>query len=736
MKPLNIPTCSTLILSLFVTSLLSGCGGGGGGSGDAQPQPVEPAPTNGAPAAVDDRVSMLDRDRQVTIDVLANDTDEDGDTLAISTIEESAQGVTATIVDGKIRYEAPADFTGEDTFTYSITDGALQASASVTVVVSPGMSVTGKLGESRLASANVEVRIAGDASTTSYRTRANNGAFQLNIPLPADDSVVIATATLDQAAPQKPIVFRSYLGAGAQLKDAALDYSVSEGELATLYLSAASTSAAALIERAAGQEILSREKLIAASQILPQDLLMENAITLKSLLAGDQWPEFTQTDSYALLQDFPAAIAIAESLKTSDSAKYESYRTSVLQDENQSQPLALQPYQELVFIEGPSSIRRPYGFAIQLSNTDSNAFYLAENIFHKSGENLGTFTSSAGEINLSIEGLFPELRDAAHSVENCPADANGYHRSIAVARDLRRYLETPVFAAFTSVETYKCITSGETYALPPRYYQVNNFTHGDFSGFLDNAFAISSYRDLDSNTYTVSSRWQTTVSTANAAGGFTQRFDIKHGYTDTATGEVLENGRLLMVSGRGDTIEYIPVGYDGAGLRTIALLKRDDGSLASMGGDMVIPVVTSSALTTPIKLVYKDSPFSVVSPTSAYHDLSFGFDFRTGGNGSDLERTGTNFMENGNGFTWSDQGSHLELHYYYDRDTQTYMASCPTGASNCEEYRFREFELLYEENGEYYIRVHNETDLSKQYSFSFSPNTFLYSYVDRFVIAQ
>lgn len=736
MNPLNNRVFPSLALSLLVASQLAGCGGGSGGQSGEQPQTPEPSPTNQAPVATDDSASMLDRDTQIIINVLANDTDADSDTLTIAGVEESAQGVNATIVDGKIRYVPPAAFVGEDTFTYSITDGTAQASASVTVVIDPGMTISGTLGESLMSSANVEVIVASDTQGTSYSTQANNGTFELNIALPGDDNVVIASATLNQVAPQKPIVFRSYLGAGLQLKNAAVDGSVSENELSTLYLSAASTSAAALVERAAGEEIVTRDQLIEASQILPQDLLMESAITLKSLVAGDQWAEFTQADSYALLQDFSSATAIAESLKASDRAKYESYRTSVLQDQNQSKPLVLQAHQELVFIEGPSSIRRPYGFAVQLQEAGSSTFYLAENIFHKSGDNLGTFTSTAREISLSIEGLFPELRDVAHSVENCPADENGYHRSIAVARDLKRYLETPVFSSFSSVETYKCITSGETYTLPTRYYQVNSFTYGDFSGFLNDALAISSYRDLDPNIYTVSNRWQATVSTPNSAGGFTQRFDLKHGYTDTATGEVLANGHLLMNSGRGDTIEYIPVGYDGAGLRAIALLKRDDGSIASMGGDMVIPVMASSALTTPLKLVYKDSPFSVVSPSSAYHDLSFGFDFRIGGTGNDLERTDTNFAENGNAFSWSDQGGHLELHYAYDRDTQTYLASCPAGAGNCEDYRFREFELLYEENGEYYIRVHNETDLSKQYGISFNPNTFLYSYVDRFVIAQ
>lgn len=731
MKFSNSRIFPSYLLPLLVTAQLAGCGGGSGGKNDEQTQPPKPAPANRAPAAVDDSVSMLDRDSHVNIDVLANDSDEDGDSLTISAIEVSDQGVTATIANGKIRYSPPPGYLGTDNFTYTITDGATQASAKVSVEISPGLTISGKLGESQLGGAEVSVTVNNEV----YSTLATQGTFQLNVPTPADDSVVLIAAELERPA-EKTLILKSYAGWGSQLKNAAIDGAVSENELATLYLSAAGTSAAALVERAAGTEILTSNQLIEASQILPQDLLLESAVALKSVLAGDQWPEFTQADSYALLVAFPDAVAIAESLKTNEPGKYETYRTAILQDAKQSKPLSLQSGQELVFLEGPSSIRRPYGFAIQFQDAASNEFYLAENEFEKATANLGTFSSTAKEISLTLDGMFPILLNAAHSEENCQADNDGYHRSTAAERTLLRYLDTPVFSAYSSIATRKCTTSGETYTLPPRYYQVNNYSHGDFSEFVEKAYSISSYRDLDPNIYLSASRWQSVVSTPNTSGSFTQRFDLKNGYTDTATSEILSNGNLVITSARGDQVEYLPAGYDGAGLRTIALLRRDDGSIASIGGDLIIPVQEASVLATPSKLVYKDSVFSVVSPTSAYHDLSFGFDIRFGGLGSDLERVTNNFSENGNDFSWSDQGNHIEMRYFYDRDTKTYRADCPFGTSNCEEYRFREFELLFEENGEYYVRVHNETDLTALYGVDFNPYVLLYSYVDRFVATQ
>ena len=70
---------------------------------------------NHSPVAVPDAASTLE-DTAVTIPVLANDTDSDGDTLTLASVGTPAHGTTA-IVGGGVVYTPAADFYGTDTFT-------------------------------------------------------------------------------------------------------------------------------------------------------------------------------------------------------------------------------------------------------------------------------------------------------------------------------------------------------------------------------------------------------------------------------------------------------------------------------------------------------------------------------------------------------------------------------------------------------------------------------------------
>ena len=89
---------------------------------------------NDAPTAVDD-TSTLDEDSNALIDVLANDSDEENDTLTISAVGNPTNG-SATIENGKVKYTPAADYNGNDSFTYTISDGnGGSATATVNVTV-------------------------------------------------------------------------------------------------------------------------------------------------------------------------------------------------------------------------------------------------------------------------------------------------------------------------------------------------------------------------------------------------------------------------------------------------------------------------------------------------------------------------------------------------------------------------------------------------------------------------
>ena len=99
--------------------------------------PPPPPPVNAAPLAVDDAAETAE-DTPVTIAVLANDRDADGDTLTVMEVSAPAHG-TARLTDaGTVEYTPEPDFHGSDRFTYAVGDGSgLTAQAAVAVTVQP-----------------------------------------------------------------------------------------------------------------------------------------------------------------------------------------------------------------------------------------------------------------------------------------------------------------------------------------------------------------------------------------------------------------------------------------------------------------------------------------------------------------------------------------------------------------------------------------------------------------------
>ncbi|MHA2774709.1 tandem-95 repeat protein, partial [Vibrio harveyi] len=93
-------------------------------------------PVNDAPVAVDDTVAT-DEDTAVTIDVLANDSDPENDTLTITAASVPAEQGTVTIVDGKLVFTPAENFNGDATISYTISDGQLTNDATVAVTVNP-----------------------------------------------------------------------------------------------------------------------------------------------------------------------------------------------------------------------------------------------------------------------------------------------------------------------------------------------------------------------------------------------------------------------------------------------------------------------------------------------------------------------------------------------------------------------------------------------------------------------
>jgi hypothetical protein len=96
-------------------------------------------PSNEPPVAKDDSAATQ-MNKSVVISVLSNDTDNDGslDSSSCTVVSEPARGYVSVGSNGTVTYTPQANFSGTDSFTYTVRDneGALSNEATVTITVS------------------------------------------------------------------------------------------------------------------------------------------------------------------------------------------------------------------------------------------------------------------------------------------------------------------------------------------------------------------------------------------------------------------------------------------------------------------------------------------------------------------------------------------------------------------------------------------------------------------------
>ncbi len=115
------------------------------GAADSAPATVSimVSPINDPPVANDDTATTLEDTPVVTIDVLANDTDVDNigrylylDTFSVTEVTQGTNGSVTINPDNTLTYSPNANFSGSDTFTYTISDNkGLTDTGNVNVTV-------------------------------------------------------------------------------------------------------------------------------------------------------------------------------------------------------------------------------------------------------------------------------------------------------------------------------------------------------------------------------------------------------------------------------------------------------------------------------------------------------------------------------------------------------------------------------------------------------------------------
>ncbi|WP_341502585.1 Ig-like domain-containing protein [Gallaecimonas sp. GXIMD4217] len=113
----------------FSYNISDGKGGSASASVSVTVAPAEPA--NEAPMALADSASVSGG--SVTIAVLGNDYDPDGDTIKVVSVTQGSKGSVRINSDGSVTYTPGKRFKNGDSFSYTISDGELTATAQVSI---------------------------------------------------------------------------------------------------------------------------------------------------------------------------------------------------------------------------------------------------------------------------------------------------------------------------------------------------------------------------------------------------------------------------------------------------------------------------------------------------------------------------------------------------------------------------------------------------------------------------
>lgn len=153
---------------------------------------------NNPPDAVDDSATT-DEETPIDIPVLANDSDEDNDTLEIATYTQASNGRVLPRVDGTLRYQPDSGYIGPDSFTYTIHDsrGATD-SATVSITVNHINHAPDALDDTGTTDEDMPVTIDvlandndqdGDRLTVSHVSQGQHGSVSINNNGSADDTI-------------------------------------------------------------------------------------------------------------------------------------------------------------------------------------------------------------------------------------------------------------------------------------------------------------------------------------------------------------------------------------------------------------------------------------------------------------------------------------------------------------------------------------------------------------------
>jgi hypothetical protein len=156
---------------------------------------VATAAVNGNPVALPDSATTAE-DTAVTVAVLANDTDPDGDALAVTGVSAATNGTATLNADGTVTFTPAPNFNGIGGFNYAISDGnggtaSSSATVTVTAVNDPPVAVNDTAATVPNTAVNINV-LTNDSDPDNVPPAAANAGLTVSaVTQPANGTVAI-----------------------------------------------------------------------------------------------------------------------------------------------------------------------------------------------------------------------------------------------------------------------------------------------------------------------------------------------------------------------------------------------------------------------------------------------------------------------------------------------------------------------------------------------------------------
>lgn len=279
----------------LAAALVAGCGGDG---------------DDAAVLNADADSATMAWNTSVTVDVLANDSSNDGP-VTVASVAQPEHG-TAAMVDGRLVYTPEPGWFGVETVTYTASGAGIQAAVPVRIAVQARMTLAGTVADAPLAQAAVKVAVGDDEFST---TADADGRYRVDVTADEQDDVVRIEAT--GSGPQSSVRLVSYPGtAGAVAEGIDAAGVVSAADEPGLRVSHISTAIAALVSRGKEGAPKTGEALDGAlTTVSPESALMVATLLQQVIDHGQPLPAGL-ADTWAFAMDASATRARRDEMIT------------------------------------------------------------------------------------------------------------------------------------------------------------------------------------------------------------------------------------------------------------------------------------------------------------------------------------------------------------------------------------------------------------------------------------